>query len=176
MRAKSASLANSRIIEYVQGIGVLRAFNQTGSGFKKFEAAMADYKKTNVDLVVKLAPSFVAFQAILELGTAIILLCVSYLFLGGELSLTVFLLFLVLGLRVYAPIQNIIEYMALIRIADASMERVLEVLNKEPLPEPDYDPELERFDIEFKDVRFRYEDTDVLKDVSFTVPHSKTNY
>ena len=172
MRAKSASLANSRIIEYVQGISVLRAFNQTGSGFKKFEAAMADYKKTNVDLVVKLVPLAVAFVAILELGTAIILLCGSYLFLGGELSLTVFLLFLVLGLRVYAPIQNIIEYMAIMRIMDASMERVLEVLNRAPLPEPDYDPALDRFDIEFKDVRFRYEDTEVLKGVSFVIPQN----
>ena len=172
MRAKSSSIANSRIIEYVQGISVLRAFNQTGSGFKKFEAAMADYKKTNVDLVVKLVPSFVVFSAILELGTAIILLCGSYLFLGGELSLTVFLLFLVLGLRVYVPIQNIFIYMAIMQIMDASMERVLEVLNRAPLPEPDYDPELGRFDIEFKNVRFRYEDTDVLKDVSFTVPQN----
>ena len=172
LRAKSASIANSRIIEYVQGISVIKAFNQTGSGFKKFEAAMADYKKTNVDLVVKLAPLLVAFQAILELGIAIILLCGSYLFLGGELSLTVFLLFLVLGLRVYAPIQNIFEYMAIMRIMDASMERVLEVLNREPLPEPDYDPELDRFELEFKDVWFRYEDTDVLKGVSFTVPQN----
>ena len=172
MRAKSASIANSRIIEYVQGISVLRAFNQTGSGFKKFEAAMADYKKTNVDLVVKLAPSLVAYQAILELGTAIILLCGSYLFLGGQLSLTVFLLFLVLGLRVYVPIQHVFEYMGMMRIMDASMERVLEVLNREPLPEPDYDPELDRFDIEFKDVWFRYDNTDVLKDVSFTVPQN----
>jgi ATP-binding cassette subfamily B protein len=133
---------------------------------------MSDYKKTNVDLVVKLAPSIVAFQAILELGTAIILLSGSYLFLGGELSLTVFLLFLVLGLRVYAPIQNIIVYMAIMRIADASMERVLEVLNREPLPEPDYDPTLDRFDIEFKDVWFRYEDTEVLKGVSFAIPEN----
>ena len=62
--------------------------------------------------------------------------------------------------------------MAIIQIMDASMERVLEVLNRTPLPEPDYDPELGRFDIEFKDVRFRYGDTDVLKDVSFTVPQN----
>jgi len=52
------------------------------------------------------------------------------------------------------------------------MERVLEVLNREPPPEPDYDPELERFDIEFKDVWFRYEDADVLKGVSFTIPQN----
>ncbi|MGP8329369.1 MAG: ABC transporter ATP-binding protein [Methanosarcinaceae archaeon] len=172
MRARSASIANSRIIEYVQGISVLRAFNQTGSGFKKFEAAMDDYKKTNMNLVVKLAPSLVAFQAILELGTSIILLCGSYLFLGGELSLTVFLLFLVLGLRVYVPIQHIFDYVGMIRIMDASMERVLEVLNREPLPEPGNDPELDRFDIEFKDVWFRYEDTDILKGVSFIIPQN----
>jgi len=172
LRAKAASKANSRIIEYVQGISVIKAFNQTGSKFKKFEAAMADYKKINVDLVVKLIPTGIAFPAILELGAGIILLSGFYLFLGGELSLKVFLLFLVLGLRVYAPIQNIFVYMALVRIMDASMERVIEVLNRKPLPEPNDDPELNRFDIEFKDVWFKYKDTNVLRNVSFTVPQN----
>ena len=171
-RAKAAAEANSRIIEYTQGIGVIKAFGQIGSRFKKFEAAMADYKKTNVDLVVKLVPPDVAFSAILGLGLGIILLVGSYLFLGGELSLEIFLLFLVLGLQIYVPIQNIFDHMAMMRIMDASMERVIEVLNRKPLPEPDDDPELNRFDIEFKNVSFKYEDTDVLKDVSFTVPQN----
>ena len=171
-RAKAAAEANSRIIEYTQGIGVIKAFGQIGSRFKKFEAAMADYKKTNVDLVVKLVPPDVAFSAILGLGLGIILLVGSYLFLGGELSLEIFLLFLVLGLQIYVPIQNIFDHMAMMRIMDASMERVIEVLNRKPLPEPDDDRELSRFDIEFKNVSFKYEDTDVLKDVSFTVPQN----
>ena len=171
-RAKAAAEANSRIIEYTQGIGVIKAFGQIGSRFKKFEAAMADYKKTNVDLVVKVVPPDIAFSAILGLGLGFILLVGSYLFLGGELSLEIFLLFLVLGLQLYVPIQNIFEYMALMRIMDASLERVIEVLNRKPLPEPDNDPELNRFDIEFKNVSFKYEDTEVLKDVNFTVPQN----
>ncbi|MEA2051350.1 MAG: ABC transporter ATP-binding protein, partial [Euryarchaeota archaeon] len=171
-RAKAAAEANSRIIEYTQGIGVIKAFGRIGSRFKKFEAAMADYKRTNVDLVVKLVPPDVAFSAILGLGLGIILLSGSYLFLGGELSLEIFLLFLVLGLQIYVPIQNLFVYMAMMRVMDASMERVIEVLNRKPLPEPNDDPELNRFDIEFKNVSFKYEDTEVLKDVSFTVPQN----
>nr|CBH39977.1 putative Lipid A export ATP-binding/permease protein [uncultured archaeon] len=171
-RAKAAAEANSRIIEYTQGIGVIKAFGQIGSRFKKFETAMADYKKTNVDLVVKLVPPDVAFSAILGLGLGFILLVGSYLFLGGELSLEIFLLFLVLGLQIYVPIQNLFVYMAMMRVMDASMERVIEVLNRKPLPEPDDDPELNRFDIEFKNVSFKYEDTDVLTDVNFTVPQN----
>ena len=172
LRAKAAAEANSRIIEYVQGIGVIKAFGQIGSGFKKFESAMADYKRTNVDMVVKLVPPNVAFATILGLGLGIILLVGSYLFLGGELSLKIFLLFLVLGLQIYAPIQNLFAYMGMMRIMDASMERVIEVLNRKPLPEPGDDRELSRFDIEFKSVSFKYEDTDVLKDVSFTIPQN----
>ncbi len=172
LRAKAAAEANSRIIEYTQGIGVIKAFGQIGSRFKKFEAAMVDYKKTNVDMVVKLVPPDVTFSAILGSGLGIILLSGSYLFLGGELSLKIFLLFLVLGLQIYAPIQNLFGYMGMMRIMDASMERVIEVLNRKPLPEPDDDRELSRFDIEFKNVSFKYEDTDVLKDVCFTVPQN----
>ena len=172
LRAKAAAEANSRIIEYIQGIGVIKAFGQIGERFKKFEMAVADYKKTNVDLVKKIVPPDIAFSAILGSGLAIILLAGSYLFLGGELSLKIFLLFLILGLQIYEPIQNIFLYMAEMRVMDASMDRVMEVLNRKPLPEPDDDPELNRFDIEFKNVSFKYEDTEVLKDVSFTVPQN----
>jgi hypothetical protein len=71
----------------VQGISVIKAFGQIGARFKKFETATVDYKRTNVNLVVKIVPPDVAFSAILGLGLGIILLSGSYLFLGGELSL-----------------------------------------------------------------------------------------
>lgn len=169
VRAKAAAEANSRIIEYIQGIGVIKAFNQIGSRFKKFEGAMQDYKKTNVELVARLVFPFSAFAAILGLGFGIILAVGSYLLFGGEISLKIFLLFLVLGLRFYAPIQNIISYMGSIRIMSASMERIVEVLNRKALPEPDNGHRLSSFNIEFKNVSFKYEDTDVLKGISFTV-------
>lgn len=170
--AEAAAEANSRIIEYIQGIGVIKAFGQTGERFEKFEAAVADYTKTNVNLVKKFVPPDIGFSAILGSGLAIILLAGSYLFLGGELSLKIFLLFLILGLQVYEPIQNIFLYVTEMRVMNASMDRIIEVLNRKPLTEPDDDPELNKFDVEFKNVWFKYEDADVLKGVSFAIPQN----
>ena len=172
IRADSSVEANSRMIEYVQGIQVSKAFNQTGSKLQRFEQALRHYKQTNIDLVVKLAFPFVGFIAILELGFAIILPIGFYFFLGGSLMLKTLLIFLVLGLRLYAPIKNMVDYLALLGIMDASLERIQAVLNEKPLPQPDADPQLSRFDIEFKNVWFKYEEADVLKGVNFNVPQN----
>jgi len=172
IRAESSVEANSRMIEYVQGIQVSKAFNQTGSKLQRFEQALRHYKQTNIDLVVKLAFPIIAFVMVLELGFAIILPIGFYLFLGGTLMLKTLLIFLVLGLQLYNPIKNMASYMPELRIMDASMGRIQAVLNEKPLPEPDSDPELSRFDIEFRDVWFKYEDADVLKGVNFSIPQN----
>ena len=172
IRAESSVEANSRMIEYVQGIQVSKAFNQTGSKLQRFEEALRHYKQTNIDLVVKLAFPLAGFIAMLELGFVIILPIGFYLFLGGSLVLKTLLIFLVLGLQLYNPIKNMVSYMPELRIMDASLERIQAVLDEKPLPEPDDDPQLSRFDIEFKNVWFKYEDTYVLKDASFGVPQN----
>ena len=170
LRAETAAQANSRIIEYIQGIGVLKAFRQTGAKPIKFEEAMANYRKANEALVARLIAPDISFNAIIGSGLAVILLTGSYLFLGGTLDLKTFLLFLVIGLQIYKPIQSLFEFITEVRVYDASMGRIMEVLNRKPLPEPEEDYELRRFDIEFKDVSFKYEDAYVLKNVSFRIP------
>ncbi|VUT26609.1 MAG: Molybdate/tungstate import ATP-binding protein WtpC [Candidatus Methanolliviera sp. GoM_asphalt] len=172
IRAESSVEANSRMIEYVQGIQISKSFNQTGSKLQRFEQALRHYKQTNIDLVVKLSFPIVAFVMVLELGFAIILPIGFYLFLGGTLMLKTLLIFLVLGLQLYNPIKNMASYMPELRIMDASLGRIQAVLNEKPLPEPDGDPQLSRFDIEFKDVWFKYEDADVLKGVNFSIPQN----
>ena len=169
VRAESSVEANSRMIEYVQGIQIAKAFNQTGSKLQRFEQALRHYKQTNIDLVVKLAFPLVGFVMTLELGFAIILPIGFYLFLGGSLMLKTLLIFLVLGLQLYNCIKNMVASLPELRIMDASLERIQAVLDEKPLPEPDDDPRLSRFDIEFKNVWFKYEDTDVLKGVNFSV-------
>ncbi len=62
LRAEASAQANSKIIEYIQGIGAIKAFNQVGERFKKFEEAMQDYKKANVELVLNLPCPFPLFR------------------------------------------------------------------------------------------------------------------
>ncbi|HBR00589.1 MULTISPECIES: ABC transporter ATP-binding protein [unclassified Roseofilum] len=167
--------ANSRTIEYIQGLATIKACNQTGTRFAKLQNALQEYKQVNLKMVSALTLPIVAFAGMLELGFAAVWAVGTYLLLQGEIAIAVFLLFLVLGLQFYTPIFGLMEFAAMTRIMDAALDRVAEVLNLSPLPEPQQSPKLERFDIEFKNVSFSYEGTPILQNMSFTVPeHSMT--
>jgi len=101
LQAKSQMQTNVQIIEYIDGIGVIRGFDQTGMQFQKLDRAINNYREANTNLATKLAPTDVAFNTALELGFAVVLLSGTYLLLQGRLTSPNFLMFLVLGLRFY---------------------------------------------------------------------------
>ncbi|MEO0683460.1 MAG: ABC transporter ATP-binding protein [Cyanobacteria bacterium J06649_11] len=175
LKQKALVEVNSRIIEYVQGISVIRAFNQTGARFGKLEDALANYRKTNIDEVVKLTAPVMMFSGVLELGSCLILLVGPYVLFGGKVTLPILLYFLVLSLAIYTPFQGLADLIAQIRTMQVSLKRVRNILDVSPLQEPYVEKSLNSFEIEFQHVSFQYEQNEVLRDVSFKVPeHSIT--
>ena len=170
LQKRSLVEANSRTIEYIQGMTTIKSFNQTGSRFQKLEKALDGYKKANLDMVTQLVTPSIVFSLVLELGFVVILFVGLYLLFGGKLTVPIFLLFLILGLRLYEPLFSLFQFSAQTRIMDAALARVLNVLNTQSLPEPDREQQLKSFDIEFKNVSFSYENTPVLEHISFKVP------
>ncbi len=162
--------ANSRMIEYIRGIPVVRAFNLGGERSERFERAMDRYRRASADTQTKLTPVIVGGITVLELGFAAILVVGSALFLAGTLELSIFLLFLVLGLVFYAPIHDAGELMGYRRMVQNSMRKVTELLDTPLLPEPETDHPPQHHSIAFENVSFSYEDERVLKDVSFGIP------
>ncbi|ESA35637.1 xenobiotic-transporting atpase [Leptolyngbya sp. Heron Island J] len=170
-RQKQASVeANSRIIEYIQGIRVIKAFNQTGTRYQNLEKSLQNYKQANLKLISQLTVPVLAFAGALELGLATVLVVGVYLFMGEELTLSAFLLFLILSLRIYAPLQELVDLSTLIRMMNVALDRVETVLQTKPLPETPHQQTIHRFDIEFRNVSFGYSDQLVLNNISFNAP------
>lgn len=94
----------------------------------------------------------------------------TYLLLGGTLGVPMFVMFLVIILRFYHPLQQVGTYLAELRYFRQSFDRIQAVLDEQPLPEPADNPRLEYFDIAFREVSFRYEEDAVLERVTFTIP------
>ncbi|MDJ0592657.1 MAG: ABC transporter ATP-binding protein [Pleurocapsa sp. MO_226.B13] len=171
-KQKQAAIAvNSRIIEYIQGLSVIKAFNQTGEKFTKLSKALADYRRTNVDLVLQLVTPTIAFAGVLELGFVAIVATGFYFWYVGDLTVATFLLFLILGLRFYAPLFPLFEFAALTRMVNAAIDRLEGVLQTPSLPEPQNlgSPPAD-LALEFKDVSFSYENTTTLQNISFYIP------
>lgn len=168
LQAKSQIQSNLQIMEYIDGIGEIRGFDRTGMQFQKLAVAVKNSREANINLATKLSPADVAFNTALELGFAALLLSGTYLLLQGQLTVPVFLMFLVLGLRFYIPLQKIDELSRNQRQASEAIARISNLLEVQPLLEVKEDKTLEQFDIEFKNVSFSYEEISVLQNISFT--------
>ena len=98
------------------------------------------------------------------------MLCGTYLLLGGELSLLVFVLFLVVGSRVFDPLTSALTNFAEFRYFSIAGGRILTLMN-----EPEMEGERQApapGDFRFELVSFAYQDQKVLQDVSIAFPRN----
>ena len=169
-RSDSLVLINSKIIEYIQGMSVVKAFKQSTKQFLKFDDTLKDFKKANLNTVLSVVPFRALFNISLDIGFTLILLSGAYYFAVGSLSVPIFLIFLIIGIRLYAPIKGLAFSLELFRVTEVTMDRVMRVLSTKPLPQPVNGRVPDNFSIEFNDVSFKYEDADVLKNVNLKIP------
>ncbi|MEM7017274.1 MAG: ABC transporter ATP-binding protein [Pseudomonadota bacterium] len=162
--------ASSRMIEYIQGLPVIRAFGMSGERIQTFQQALDDFRNVNNLLAAKLAPTGMLFVGIVFLGIPLVLFMGSYWLLGGTLDAGVFIIFAILSLRVYLPMAFAAQQFEQIRLADASLDRVARLFDAEIEQEPEHPVALPAsFDVAFDDVVFGYEPTHTVIDkVSFT--------
>ena len=162
--------ASSRMLEYVQGMRLIKAFNLTGTKFERLEKTFRTFKSLSIKLEAGAGPTVLLSGFVLHAGlTLIILFGLTFLF-AGTITLPVYIMFLILGTRVYEPLMQALVFFGEFNYYQLGVER-LEHLRNTPVltgTAPEIKPK--RFDIEFENVRFRYHDTDVLKNISLTIP------
>jgi len=163
--------AGARMIEFVQGIAVIRAFNRIAKGEESFRAALKDFRDISVRMVVQLTAPLVFFGAVLMLGVPLVMLVSAVRFFDGAIALDTLIAAIVLVFSVYTPLLGLISVMELTRIADASLTRIDRIMTAERLPEPAVAREPQGFAIRFEDASFAYiAGAPVLKNVSFDAP------
>ncbi len=160
----------SNLLEYIQGIPVIKAFNLAGSNFKKLEAVLSRFEKLALNFEMKAVPWNAAFNACFHLSTALILYMGSYLYFSNEISMATMMMFVIIAFRIYMPAEAIAVYSGIIRLMDACLDRLQRVMDIELIDQKDSDAGISGHDIEFKNVSFSYGDKPVIKDLSFKTP------
>ncbi len=160
--------ADSRILEYLQGIRYIKAYNLVGRRFSTLEDALKDFHRETLRLETYPGALASCYNGVLGIGFVVILLLSTYFYFGGTLTVPVFLVFLVIGYQFYQPLLSAALFTMEARYMNLAAARMQEVMNTEPLKEPGVGRSPAGHDIEFKDVSFSYLDTGVLKDVTFT--------
>ena len=105
--------------------------------------------------------------AILKLGIISVAVIGVNMLIAGEVSVLVYIAFLMLTASIYLPIEGIITFMSMIVMLDAVVGRIKEIKTM-PVQKGKKDIDIKNYDIEFKDVYFGYDDYSVINGVSFT--------
>lgn len=169
-RQDMQAAAAARMIEFVQGITVIRAFNRLARGAEDFRAALEDFRKLSVNMVVQLTMPLAIFGLILMLGLPLVIYCVGMRVLGGDIATGSAVTALMLTFVLYKPLLGLTEVMEATRMADASLTRMDRILTAKPLPEGSKPEVPNGFHIVFENVAFGYSGKPVLHDLSFTTP------
>ena len=152
--------------EKIEQIEQIKSYNleerMLNDFFKKLN--MSTKQKTKGEIVAGILIGIAT--AILKLGIISVAVIGVNMLMTGEVSVLVYIAFLMLTTSIYLPIEGIISFMAMIVMLDAVVGRIKEIKTM-PIQEGKKSMEIKNYDIEFKDVYFGYDNYSVINGVSF---------
>ena len=157
-----------QIQEGLECVQEIKAYNGEEAYDRQLDERLNVYEKALVcsELVTS---SLVNVSAVLlKLGMPSVLLLGAWLMQRGDVSLFVYLAFVLVSAMVYNPIQDVCTHMVVLSYLDVRIKRMKQI---EAMPTLDgsKDVEVNGYDIAFRGVSFSYETgKQVLHDVSFT--------
>ena len=160
--------AGNRLEEYLQGIRVMKAYNLLGDRFIRLRDAFAELRRACIRQEALLGPFVLLSITLVRAGLTMMVLCGTYLLLGGELSLLVFILFLVVGSRVFDPLTSALTNFTEFRYFSIAGGRILSLMKEPEMKGERQSPAAG--DIVFEHVSFAYQDKEVLHDITVTLP------
>ncbi|MCT4601158.1 MAG: ABC transporter ATP-binding protein/permease [Marinifilaceae bacterium] len=158
---------SNNIQEGLETIQDIKAYNLDEQYLSTLNSSLDNYLKhlTKTELV---AGTFVnSSVSFLKLGLASVILVGLHLVIQSEISLFTYIIFLVLGTRIYEPVIEVFNNLAALYYLDVRIKRITDMESmKIQTGKKEFNPK--NYDIEFKDVAFSYEkNQQVIKNLSF---------
>jgi ATP-binding cassette subfamily B protein IrtA len=153
---ESNAYMNSVIVEYIEGIEVIKAFGRAGVSYEKFAKAIKNYNTfimkwlSSTWVTMKLA--FALFPSTL-LGTLPVALLLGS---RGEITAAEAALCVMLSMSMVASLAKLEVFSESIREMQFTIENLQEFLTMPELPEPSEKAVLRGGDVELHDVHFSY--------------------
>lgn len=147
---------NSTIVEYIEGIEVIKAFGRVGTSYEKYAKAITEYQTFVVKWMsstwVTMKLAFALFPSTL-LGTlpASLLLASQGALTAAQTALCV-----MLSMSMVTSLAKLEVFSNSIKQVQLTVEELWDYLNMPSLPEPEKKAALSGYDVELSRVRFSY--------------------
>lgn len=160
----------SNVLEYVQGMLIVKSFNLGQDSNSKMRQAILDSKDKNLKLERTFVP-YNMLQQIILYGTSILVIVEGlYFYLNGTMALSICLLMTVASFMLFSQLQSAGNTSSLLRLLDVSIDKVNEIDNTPVMDEHGKPINPPNYNIVFDDVSFSYGEHRILDHVSLSIP------
>lgn len=165
---RAAKKLNSTIVEYIQGIQVIKAFNKSASSYGKFVDAVNDNRDSMLNWYLSVCFYMTAAMEVFPCTLLFVLPVSLFLYMKGSIALGTLIMCVLLAYASYKPLIKAMSHadtMANVRII---FDEISAVMKLPELQRGEQVQKVDCFDVQFENVTFGYtSDKPVLKDLSF---------
>lgn len=170
---ESSNYVNGVIVEYVEGIEVIKAFNQSSTSYEKFSKSVESFKDYTLNWYKSVWKLMNFGNSVLPstfLGT---LPVGMILYATGTLSPENMVMCFILSMGIVDPLMNYTLHVSNVKAVEYAIHDVDKLLHVTELPDSKNSISIENHNIELKNVSFAYsknKDNKVLSNITFSVP------
>ena len=166
------------ILEYVQGIGVVKAFGRTSEAIKNVTESIKKSKTGFFAVEKTLMPSLLVFSLLLKLGTTAIIVSALYRYSAGVIDVEKTLMLIVASFVVFGGFEIAGTMQRMRGVAVQNLDTLFTVKNIQALPEGSLLPQ-GNDDITVKNVTFGYSGNEqpeekLFRNVDMSIPKNST--
>ena len=171
---ESAARMNNTIIEYVNGMEVVKVFNKDGDSYKRFGDVVRSYRDFTIAWYKVCWPWMATYTSILPCLVLLMIPFGSGMVLDGIISLDKLVLVMCMSFAVGPSFLKALNFAGKFPQLDYKIAELEKMMDKPALKEGTSDFTGNNYDIEFKDIHFGYDETEVIKGVDLSLKQGKT--
>ncbi|WP_129597220.1 ABC transporter ATP-binding protein [Anaerophilus nitritogenes] len=161
---------NSTIIQYINGMNVMKAFNLSAKSFKNYKDTTKEYADYWIQMTMNTSPKYGIFLVLIDSGLLFIIPIGGMMFLNQTINASTYIIFLILSSNFLLAFKQLLEFGGHFSLLLEGAGKVREIMKQEQQVKGNKILEKKiKGKIEFNNVTFKYDQEEVIKNLSLTI-------
>ena len=162
----AAAKMNSTIIEYVNGMEVVKVFGRDGESYKRYESDIKSYRDFTLAWYKICWPWMALYSALIPCVALVMLPVGTLMVINGSVTLADLVLVFCLTLSIGVPLLKALNFAGKFPQLNYKVDEIEKAMDNEPLHSNGNSFTSSSHIVQFDDVRFAYKEQEVLHGVS----------
>ncbi len=161
---------NATAVEYINGIEVIKAFNQSAASYQKFSDAAREAADSAINWMRSTQFYFAAAMSIFPAVLVGVLPLGSWFYMKGSLTAETFILTMILSLGIMTPLITAMSFSDDLGKIRTVVADIASILSEEELIHPEKNVPVTDYEVELHNLSFAYKEKTVLDQISLSIP------